>query len=134
MQLVQASLRSAFESLPAANLGILGCLPVELMLLALQEVEMRSVFHFHQVNRQARIISTSLCEYNLVSKHGLEGLGGLLHAELAPSNPLKHPFDKLALHIHIRIFCLIALHKLRYLGTSAGYLIIVFLHMMNSLL
>ncbi|KAI1111952.1 hypothetical protein F5Y14DRAFT_287443 [Nemania sp. NC0429] len=84
MQPIQASLQSAFTTTPTADLGILGRLPVELMLLTLLEFDIRSFFHFRQVNRQARIISTSLWEYNLVSKHGLEGLRGLLRAELAP--------------------------------------------------
>ncbi|KAI1169003.1 hypothetical protein F5B18DRAFT_658069 [Nemania serpens] len=84
MQLVQASLQSAFKTLPTASLGILGRLPVELIFLTLYELDIRSFFCFRQVNRQARIISTSLWEYNLVSKHGLEGLRGLLRAELAP--------------------------------------------------
>ncbi|KAI1197163.1 hypothetical protein F5X97DRAFT_302909 [Nemania serpens] len=84
MQQVQASLQSAFKTLPTADLGILGRLPVELMFLTLHELDIRSFFHFRQVNRQARIISTSLWEYNHVSKHGLEGLRGVLRAELAP--------------------------------------------------
>ncbi|KAI0541721.1 hypothetical protein GGR58DRAFT_528802 [Xylaria digitata] len=71
MQPVQASLQSAFEKLPTANLGILGRLPLELMSLTLRELDIRSFFHFRQ-------------EYNLVSRHGLEGLRGLLRAELAP--------------------------------------------------
>ncbi|KAI3323077.1 hypothetical protein HD806DRAFT_544482 [Xylariaceae sp. AK1471] len=74
MQPVQASLQSAFETLPTADLGILGRLPVELMSLALHELDIRSFFNFRQVNRQARIISTGLWKYNLVSRYGLEGV------------------------------------------------------------
>lgn len=65
MQLVQGSLQAAFETLPTAELDIY------------------SFFCFRQVNRRARVLSTGLWEYGLVSKHGLEGLRGLLRAELA---------------------------------------------------
>ncbi|KAI1364669.1 hypothetical protein F5Y08DRAFT_328524 [Xylaria arbuscula] len=83
MQRVQASLPSAFETLPTADMGILDCLPPELITLVLHELDLRSFFSFRQVNRQSRIVSTSLWEYKLVSQHGLEGLRGLLRAELA---------------------------------------------------
>ncbi|KAK3944831.1 hypothetical protein QBC46DRAFT_278870 [Diplogelasinospora grovesii] len=83
MQPVQASLQAAFETLPTAELGILDRLPAELMSMVLRELDIRSFFHFRQVNRRARVLSTRLWEYELVSKHGLEGLRGLLRAELA---------------------------------------------------
>ncbi|KAI0402742.1 hypothetical protein F4802DRAFT_608465 [Xylaria palmicola] len=84
MQRVGASLQSAFQTLPTANMGILDCLPPELMALVLHELDLRFFFPFRQVNRQFRIISTGLWEYKLVSQHGLEGLRGLLCAQLAP--------------------------------------------------
>ncbi|KAI0902865.1 hypothetical protein F4823DRAFT_637600 [Ustulina deusta] len=84
MQRVQASLQSAFKTLPTANMRILDCLPLELMTLVLHKLDLRSFFSFRQVNRQSRIISTGLWEYKLVSQHGLEGLRGLLRAQLAP--------------------------------------------------
>jgi hypothetical protein len=83
MQLVQGSLQAAFETLPTAGLGILGRLPAELMSMVLRELDILSFFYFRQVNRRARVLSTGLWEYELVSKHGLEGLRGLLRAELA---------------------------------------------------
>ncbi|KAI0201007.1 hypothetical protein F4808DRAFT_135701 [Astrocystis sublimbata] len=83
-QRVEASLQSAFKTLPTANMGILNCLPPELMTLVLHMLDLRSFFAFRQVNRQSRMISTGLREYNLVSQPGLEGLRGLLRAQLAP--------------------------------------------------
>ncbi|KAH8168016.1 hypothetical protein CIB48_g267 [Xylaria polymorpha] len=83
MQRVQASLQSAFKTLPTANMRILDCLPPELITLVLHKLDLRSFFSFRQVSRQSRIISTSLWEYKLVSQHGLEGLRGLLRAQLA---------------------------------------------------
>ena len=84
-QSVEASLRSAFESLPAADLGVLSRrLPTELVLLVIQELDIRAYFSFRQVNRKARLIATSLREYGLVSRYGVEGLQGLLRTELGP--------------------------------------------------
>ncbi|KAI0109633.1 hypothetical protein GGR51DRAFT_512228 [Nemania sp. FL0031] len=95
MHPVQASLQSAFQTLPTADLRILDCLPTELLLLILQKLDIRSYFNFRKVNRQARIISTSLWEYNLVSRHGLEGLRGLLRAELGPYFTINHLYRTL---------------------------------------
>ncbi|CZT12154.1 uncharacterized protein RAG0_16091 [Rhynchosporium agropyri] len=53
------------------------------MSMVLRKLDIRSFFHFRQVNGRARVLSTGLREYELVSKHGLEGLRGLLRAELA---------------------------------------------------
>jgi len=83
IQPVQTSLQAAFETLPTAKLGIFDPLPVELLFLVLRNLDIRSFFHFRQINRQARILSTGLYEHQLVSKHGLEGLRGLLRAGLA---------------------------------------------------
>ncbi|KAK3336991.1 hypothetical protein B0T19DRAFT_57750 [Cercophora scortea] len=83
MQSVQTSLQAAFGTLPTANLGIFDHLPLELMFLVLRNLDIRSFFHFRQINRRARVLSTGLYEYQLVSKHGLEGLRGLLRAGLA---------------------------------------------------
>lgn len=83
MQPVQASLQAAFQTLPSAKLGILDRLPVELILVVLRKLDICSFFHFRQVNRRARVLSAGFREYELVSEHGLEGLRGLLRAELA---------------------------------------------------
>ncbi|KAG4444330.1 hypothetical protein IFR05_000204 [Cadophora sp. M221] len=79
----QASLQEAFEKLPTAELGTLDRLPAKLMSMVLRSLDIRSFFYFRQVNRRARVLSTGLREYELVSKHGFEGLRGLLRAELA---------------------------------------------------
>lgn len=51
--------------------------------MVLCHLDIRSFFHFRQLNRRARALSTGLHQYQLVSKHGLEGLRGLLRAGLA---------------------------------------------------
>lgn len=83
MQSVQTSLQAAFETSPTAKLGFFDHLPVELTFMVLCHLDIRSFFHFRQLNRRARVLSTGLHEYQLVSKHGLGGLRGLLRAGLA---------------------------------------------------
>jgi hypothetical protein len=56
---------------------------VELIFLVLRSLDIQSVFHFRQINRRARVLSNGLSEYQLVSKHGLEGLRDLLRAGFA---------------------------------------------------
>ncbi|OIW25704.1 hypothetical protein CONLIGDRAFT_656439 [Coniochaeta ligniaria NRRL 30616] len=82
---VHATLDSAFDTPPTAELGtyILGRLPAELKLMVLRELDILSFFRFRHVSRRARELSTGLWEYNLVAKHGREGLRGLLRAGLA---------------------------------------------------
>lgn len=84
------SLQSSFDTLPAAELGMLGRLPVELLSVVLRKADIQSFFRFRQVNRRARILSTELSEYKLVSKYGLEGLQALLRAELACCFTIGH--------------------------------------------
>lgn len=84
MQPVYASLQAPFETQPIAQLGIFDSLPPELMSLILRFLDLRSLLRFRHVNRQARIVSSNLWAWELVSKHGLEGLRGLLRAGLAP--------------------------------------------------
>lgn len=90
MQPVQASLQAPFETSPTAELGILDSLPPELMSMVLRRLDLLSFFRFRQVNRRARIVSTNLWEYHLVSQYGLEGLRGLLRADLAYCFTIDH--------------------------------------------
>ncbi|KAI1356185.1 hypothetical protein F5Y01DRAFT_268811 [Xylaria sp. FL0043] len=82
-QPVQSSLQSAFETLPTAGVGGLERVPAELISMILRELDVHS-FRFRQVNRQARIISTGLLEYRLVSRYCLQAVRALLHTQLAP--------------------------------------------------
>lgn len=83
MEPVQASLQAPFETSPAGKLSNLERLPTELMWMVLRELDVRSLFDLRQASRQTRILATGLLEYGLVSKHGLEGLRGVLRAGLA---------------------------------------------------
>lgn len=82
MDVVQGSLQTAFQTTPATDLSILSRLPPELVSLILYELDILSYFKFRQVSRRARMLSTALQEYKLVAKYGLEGLRGLIRAEL----------------------------------------------------
>lgn len=83
MQQIEASLQNAFDRSPTAELGTLGRLPPELISMILRDLDVRSFFYLRQVNQQARVLSTGLWEYRLVSTYGLEGLRGVLRAGLA---------------------------------------------------
>ncbi|KAM7211311.1 hypothetical protein V8F06_013316 [Rhypophila decipiens] len=83
MQQVQASLQSPFETSPTATLGMLDNLPVELVYMVLRRLDIRSFFHFRQVNRWARVLSAGIKDYRMVSRYGIEGLRGLLRAGIA---------------------------------------------------
>lgn len=83
MQRVQESMQTAFENGVYADLGILDHLPAEVIVIILRNLDLLSYFRFRQVNRRARVLSTSLREYSLVAKHGLEGLRALLRAKIA---------------------------------------------------
>lgn len=77
---VKGSLHKAFTTTPTSSLRNLDRLPTELMSMILRSLDLDSFFHFRQVSRRARVLSTDLWEYQLVAKHGLEGLRGLLRA------------------------------------------------------
>lgn len=119
MQSVQTSLQAAFETPPNAKLGIFDHLPVELSFMVLCHLDIRSFFHFRQLNRRARALSTGLHEYQLVSKHGLEGLRGLLRAGLARracsllhhSRPLPASHDGQVLNLCWFWRALVPLHR-----------------------
>ncbi|KAI2781518.1 hypothetical protein F4815DRAFT_444300 [Daldinia loculata] len=83
MQTAQEYLQTAFETLPASGMGKLDRLPPELILMVLCHLDIFSYFQFRQVNRRARILSITLREYRLVTKHGLECLRSLLRTGLA---------------------------------------------------
>lgn len=52
------------------------------MLMILRNLDLVSYTHFRQANHRARVISTTLQEYQLAAKHGLEGLRSLLRTVL----------------------------------------------------
>ncbi|KAI1798967.1 hypothetical protein F4811DRAFT_568899 [Daldinia bambusicola] len=58
MRPVEESLQSAFETLPASDIGTLDCLPLELISTVLRYLDVASYFKFRQVNRRARVLST----------------------------------------------------------------------------
>ena len=83
MHAVQQSINTTFQTRPVASLGCLDRLPSELVAMVLQSLDVLSYFRFRQVNRRARVSSTSLREYSLVARYALESLRSLLRAKLA---------------------------------------------------
>ncbi|KAI0852378.1 hypothetical protein F5Y00DRAFT_273802 [Daldinia vernicosa] len=83
MQTVQESLQTAFETLPVSGMGTLDRLPPELILMIIRNLDIHSHFQLRQVNRRARILSTTSQEYRLVAKHGIDALQSLLSTGLA---------------------------------------------------
>ncbi|KAF4435521.1 F-box domain, Skp2-like protein [Fusarium austroafricanum] len=88
-QKVIKDFHTAFQTTPTAGLGILDQLPLELLSIVCRNLDLLSYFRFRQVNRQARVVSTSVLEYQSVVKHGLEGLRGMLRAGLAQSFTIR---------------------------------------------
>lgn len=82
-QKLTGSLQACFESPPTSGLGRLDVLPPELISIVLQNLDLLSYFRFRQINRQARLVATAFPQYRSVARHGLEGLRGLLRADLA---------------------------------------------------
>ncbi len=83
LEVVQASIETAFENPPTSGLGVLDRLPGELMAIVLHSFDLLSIFRFRQVNRAARLLITSLPEYQLIARNGLQGLGSLWRTKLA---------------------------------------------------
>ncbi|KFX88233.1 hypothetical protein O988_09100 [Pseudogymnoascus sp. VKM F-3808] len=84
-ELVQNSLQTAFDISPATALDGFNSLPEELMEMILENVDIFTYFRLRQVDRFTRIRLTARQEYQLVAKHGLEGLRGLLRSGCASS-------------------------------------------------
>ncbi|KAK6951838.1 hypothetical protein Daesc_006363 [Daldinia eschscholtzii] len=91
-RVVQETLQAPFKNPPVSGLGNLDRLPPELMLMVLYCLDLHSYFKFRQVNRSARVLSTSLREYKLVSKYALESLRNLFRTRLG------HAFTIVDLH------------------------------------
>lgn len=94
-QPVLASITAAWETRPQADVGRLTLLPPELLSMVILHLDVRSVFRLRQVNSLARSIVTDIQEYDLVVRHGLEGLRGLLRAGLAQDHLLRDLYHSL---------------------------------------
>ncbi|KAK8084062.1 hypothetical protein PG996_002843 [Apiospora saccharicola] len=81
---VQGSLRTAFSSHPTtASLGDLDRFPHEIVAMIVPHLDVLSYFHFRHLNRLARQLCTEFVkEYQVIVKHGLGALRGLLRGNL----------------------------------------------------
>lgn len=82
--LVRSSITEPFPTTALSGIGILKCLPIELLRIICLELDIRSCFNFRQTNRRARQVICSLYEYHVVVQHALESLGAVLRADISP--------------------------------------------------
>jgi hypothetical protein len=61
-----------------AGLGMLDCLPLELLWIIFQSLDVESCFNFRQVNRGARHLISNLPKYQAVARHALQCLRAVL--------------------------------------------------------
>lgn len=78
-----------FTGAPAADLGSLDQLPLELLHQMCLELGLRSIFKFRQVNRRSRQVVDSLKEYQNLASNKLSALTVLLRTQLAPKFSLS---------------------------------------------
>ncbi|KAJ3549470.1 hypothetical protein NM208_g488 [Fusarium decemcellulare] len=88
-------LQTAFDGPSSSNPDILGRLSPELTTSILLQLDIKSYLAFRQVNRRARRVATKLHEYELIAKHGLEGLKGLLRMELVDELTIRDLYEPL---------------------------------------
>lgn len=80
---VKSSLASPFLRNPYTNLGHLSILPLEILSHILLLLPIPSLLTFRNTNQRARIITSSLPEYRLITNHALSTLQALLHTQVA---------------------------------------------------
>ncbi|KFA62886.1 hypothetical protein S40285_02234 [Stachybotrys chlorohalonatus IBT 40285] len=91
--LSQLLLHTVFDASPAAGLGVLDRLPAELLFIIIFMLDLRSLFHFRQLNRQTRVLLSEVREYQLTAQHGLEALQRLLCSGLAPAFTIEDLYE-----------------------------------------
>ncbi|OBT80682.1 hypothetical protein VF21_00348 [Pseudogymnoascus sp. 05NY08] len=92
---VQDSLEAAFHTPPTSGLSIFDYLPKEIMTMVLLNLDVLTFFRFRQVNRYARMLSTTAPEYKLIATYGLEGMRALLRSDCARRFTMMHVYHLL---------------------------------------
>ena len=68
---------------PATSLAALDSLPLELIHATILQMDVRTAFHFRQINLRARQVVNQLHEYKIVAAHALNGFCALLRTGTA---------------------------------------------------
>lgn len=68
---------------PATSLAVLDSLPLELIHAIILQMDVRTAFHFRQINLRARQVVNQLHEYKIVAAHALNGFCALLRTGTA---------------------------------------------------
>lgn len=80
---VQHCLATGFSSTPASDLGDLQQLPVELIQMICNLLDVKSCFRFRQVNRLSREVVSSIPQYRRIAKVGMTCLAASLRSGMA---------------------------------------------------
>ncbi|KAK4123887.1 DUF803-domain-containing protein [Parathielavia appendiculata] len=80
---VRSSILQPFGQAREFDLGVLGCLPFEIVSLICLELDVSSAFRFSHVNRSTREVLASIRKFHHISTHALECLSVLLRTGLA---------------------------------------------------
>ncbi|KFA79890.1 hypothetical protein S40288_03759 [Stachybotrys chartarum IBT 40288] len=91
----QLLLHTVFDASPAAGLGVLDRLPAELLYMIIFMLDLCSLFHFRQVNRQTRVLLSEVRQYQLTAQHGSEALQRLLCSGLARGFTIEDLYEPL---------------------------------------
>lgn len=81
---IRTSMAEAFPSSATANIGLLECLPTELVWKVCAALDVRSCFRLRQTNRRVRQYVSGTHEYRMVARHALESLRAVLRTGLSP--------------------------------------------------
>lgn len=79
---VQPYIAEEFPTPPTSSLGVLACLPPEVLLLIFRDADVLACFRFRQVNRLARRVVSGLFEYGAVSRRALNALRSILRTNM----------------------------------------------------
>ncbi|RBR06136.1 uncharacterized protein FIESC28_11151 [Fusarium coffeatum] len=90
---VRPSIATPFPRTSNVGLGILDCLPPELLNDVLFRLDVHSLFKFRQTNLRSRQMVDSLKQYQMVVSHGLNLFCALLRTSLAIDTPLLDFYD-----------------------------------------
>lgn len=81
---IRTSIAEAFPSSATAKIGLLECLPTELVWNVCAALDVGSCFRLRQTNRRARQYVSGLHEYRMVARHALESLRAVLRTGISP--------------------------------------------------
>ena len=92
---IRQSISTPFRRTANTGIGTLDRLPLELIYLVLQSLDLLSIFKLRQVNLGARVLVDSLHEYGTVARASLDAFCALLQTKVASVVPLCDFYSEL---------------------------------------